>query len=93
MFRISEIAAIVGLSRTALLYYEKLGIIKSIRLPNSYHFTDLNKQLQELYCNRDPSAYKNCLIQPAGQIDLNLIIREKSNLDRIVATMGLKEMT
>ena len=57
------------------------------------HFTDLNKQLQELYCTRDPSAYKKCLIQPAGQIDLNLITREKSNLERIVATLGLKEMT
>ena len=57
------------------------------------HFTDLNRQLQELYCIRDPSAYKKCLIQPAGQIDRDLIIREKSNLDRIVATLGLKEMT
>ncbi|STG50062.1 transposase [Escherichia coli] len=57
------------------------------------HFTDLNKQLQELYCGRDPSAYKNCLIQPAGRIDLELISREKNNLDRIVATLGLKEMT
>lgn len=57
------------------------------------HFTDLNKQLQELYCTRDSSAYKKCLIQPAGQIDLDLITREKSNLDRIVATLGLKEMT
>ena len=57
------------------------------------HFTDLNKQLLELYCASDPSAYKKCLIQPAGQIDLDLIIREKSNIDRIVATLGLKEMT
>ncbi len=57
------------------------------------HFTDLNKQLQELHCTRPPSVYKNCQIQPAGQIDLDLIIREKSNLDRIVATLGLKEMT
>lgn len=57
------------------------------------HFTDLNRQLQELCCIRDPSAYKKYLIQPAGQIDRDLIIREKSNLDRIVATLGLKEMT
>ena len=57
------------------------------------HFTDLNKQLQELYSTRDISAYKKYLIQPTGQIDLNLITREKSNLDRIVATLGLKEMT
>ncbi len=57
------------------------------------HFTDLNRQLQELYCIRDPSAYKKFLIQLAGQIDRDLIIREKSNLERIVATLGLKEMT
>ncbi|HFD3737944.1 TPA: Tn3 family transposase [Pseudomonas aeruginosa] len=57
------------------------------------HFTDLNKQLQELYCARDPSIYKKGLIQPVGQIDLDLITREKKNLDRIVATLGLKEMT
>lgn len=57
------------------------------------HFTDLNRQLQELYCIRDPAAYKKFLIQPAGQIDLDLIIRAKSHLDRIVATLGLKEMT
>lgn len=46
------------------------------------HFTDLNKQLQELYCTRDPSTYKKCQIQPAGQIDLDLIIiiREKTIL-------------
>lgn len=55
------------------------------------HFTDLNRQLQELYCIKDPSVYKKCLIQPAGQIDRDLIIREKSNLDRIVATLGLKK--
>lgn len=44
-------------------------------------------------CIRDTSAYKKCLIQPAGQIDRDLIIREKRNLDRIVTTLGLKEMT
>ncbi|OON40250.1 methyltransferase [Izhakiella australiensis] len=36
MYRISEVAALVGLSRTTLLYYEKLGIVKGIRLPNGY---------------------------------------------------------
>ncbi len=57
------------------------------------HFTDLNRQLPELFCTGEPSAYKKCLIQPAGQIDLNLIAREKSNLERIITTLGLKEMT
>ncbi|PHM51777.1 putative resolvase [Xenorhabdus hominickii] len=46
-----------------------------------------------LYCADDPGMYKKCLIQPIGQIDRQLIIREKANIDQIVATLGLKEMT
>uniref|UniRef100_UPI001F01227C Tn3 family transposase n=1 Tax=Xenorhabdus sp. Sc-CR9 TaxID=2584468 RepID=UPI001F01227C len=56
-------------------------------------FTSLNAQLQTLYCADDPGIYRKCLIQPVGQIDNQLIIREKANIDRIVATLGLKEMT
>jgi Transposase and inactivated derivatives, TnpA family len=55
-------------------------------------FTDLEDQLQELYCADDPALYEKCLIRPVGQIDRPLIIGEKSNMDRIVATLGLKEM-
>lgn len=36
MYRISELAALTGLSRTALLYYEKLGLITGQRLENGY---------------------------------------------------------
>jgi TnpA family transposase len=32
-------------------------------------------------------------VQPAGQVDLAAIISEKGNIDRIVATLALKEMT
>jgi TnpA family transposase len=56
-------------------------------------FTDLDDQLQELYCAADPALYEKCLIQPVGQIDRQLIVNEKANIDRIVATLGLKEMT
>jgi TnpA family transposase len=56
-------------------------------------FTDLNAQLKELYCADDPSLYEKCLIRPVGQIDREAITREKSNIDQIVATLGLKEMT
>jgi hypothetical protein len=56
-------------------------------------FTDLDKQLREIYCAGDPAQYAHCLIQPAGQIDLQAIVDEKDNIDRIVATLGLKEMT
>ena len=56
-------------------------------------FTDLNDQLKELYCADDPAQYEKCLIRPAGKIDCDLIIKEKPNIDQIVATLGLKEMT
>lgn len=56
-------------------------------------FTDLEKQLKELYCADDPSLYEKCLIRPVGQIDLQAIADEKANIDQIVATLGLKEMT
>jgi TnpA family transposase len=56
-------------------------------------FTDMEGQLQELYCADDPALYEKCLIQPVGQVDRQLIASEKPNLDQIVATLGLKEMT
>jgi len=56
-------------------------------------FTNLEDQLQALYCADDPVLYEKCLIRPVGQIDQKLIISEKPNIDQIVATLGLKEMT
>ncbi len=56
-------------------------------------FTNMEGQLQELYCADDPVLYEKCLIRPVGQIDRQLIVSEKANIDRIVATLGLKEMT
>lgn len=56
-------------------------------------FTDLGDQLKELYSADDPALYDQCLIRPAGRIDRDLIVSEKPNLDQIVATLGLKEMT
>ncbi len=56
-------------------------------------FTNLEAQLKELYCADDPELYEKCLIRPVGQIDRQVIIDEKSNIDQIVATLGLKEMT
>ncbi|MGC5605191.1 Tn3 family transposase, partial [Klebsiella pneumoniae] len=56
-------------------------------------FTDLNANLKELYCADVPAQYQACLIRPVGKIDCVLIHREKPKIDRIVATLGLKEMT
>ena len=50
-------------------------------------------QLKELYCADDPALYEKCLIRPVGQIDRQRIVDEKANIDQIVATLGLKEMT
>ena len=56
-------------------------------------FTSLEAQLKHLYCGCDQEEYANFLISPAGQIDRELIVSEKDNIDRIVATLGLKEMS
>lgn len=55
-------------------------------------FTDIEAQRKHLYCGRDPSEYKDCLIQPAGQLDRKLIEEDWPNQQRIIATLALKEM-
>src|ERR1700721_4861727 len=49
--------------------------------------------LNHLYCGCYPEEYSNFMIPPTGQIDRKLIASEKANIDRIVATLGLKEMS
>ena len=56
-------------------------------------FTNLQTQLLHLYSGVEPTKYEKFLIQPVDQIDRELIVSEKANIDRIVATLGLKEMT
>ena len=56
-------------------------------------FTNLQAQRKHLYCGRDVAEYRDCVIRPAGRIDHQLIAAEKANLDRVVATLGLKEMS
>jgi len=56
-------------------------------------FTNLDDQLKELYCADDPALYEKYLIRPVGQVDLPVIVDEKPNMNQIVATLGLKEMT
>ena len=47
MYRISELATKVGLSRSTLLYYEKLGLISSTRQANGYRACS-DQDLQQL---------------------------------------------
>ena len=55
--------------------------------------TDPDERLKDLYCADDPALYESCLVRPVGQIDRQAIIDEKANIDRIIATLGLKDMT
>jgi TnpA family transposase len=56
-------------------------------------FTSLQDQLKHLYCGIYKEEYAKFLIPPVGQIDRELIVSEKDNIDRIVATLGLKEIS
>lgn len=55
-------------------------------------FTNLNDQLKNLYCGNDIKIYADFLIKPITQIDQQVIIEQKSSIDRLVATLALKEM-
>jgi TnpA family transposase len=54
-------------------------------------FTSLQAQLPHLFCTGDISRYAGFLLPPAGQIDRRLIAAELGTIDRIVATLALKE--
>jgi TnpA family transposase len=56
-------------------------------------FTNLEVQLPHLHCASGLARYADYLVPPAGQIDRDVIAAEKANIDRIVATLGLKEMS
>lgn len=64
MYKISELASRVGLSRSTLLYYEKIGLLRSQRSANGYrYYTDTD--LQQLILIRQLQAgglsLKECL--------------------------------
>lgn len=56
-------------------------------------FTSLQAQLPHLYCANDLAQYESYPLSPAGRIDRRMIAAEQENIDRIVATLGLKEMS
>jgi TnpA family transposase len=69
------------------------AILHWFNLSLAPRFTNPQAQVKQLYCGGNAKDYENHLIQPAGQIDRELIVSEKANIDRIVATLALKEMT
>lgn len=84
MYRISEIASRAGLSRTTLLYYEKLGLIAGQRAANGYRvYTDADVQrlflLQQLQAGG--LSLKECQACLDGKIDRSLLQRRLETLD------------
>lgn len=56
-------------------------------------FTDIEAQRKHIYSGYNLDEYSDCLIQPVGKLNRQLMEEEWPNLQRIIATLGLKEMT
>ena len=84
MYKISEFAAMVGLSRTALLYYEKQKLISSVRLENGYRiYTDNDLQrvrlIQQLLAGG--LTLKECKLCLEAKVDKQLLQNRLETLD------------
>lgn len=56
-------------------------------------FINSQAQLKHLYRGPEQAGYTDFMIQSVGEIDRDLIGTEKTNLDYIATTLGLKEMS
>ena len=56
-------------------------------------FTDIQAQRKHLYATGTMTEYDKYLIKPSGQIDRQIIENQWGNLQRIIATLALKETT
>ncbi|CAM3820580.1 MerR family transcriptional regulator [Parendozoicomonas haliclonae] len=84
MYRISELAEQVGLSRTALLYYEKQGLIKGRRQSNGYRiYSDHDVQRLRLVQNllAGGLTLKECKACLDARIDRSLLQNRLQQLD------------
>lgn len=84
MFLISELAKRVGVSRTTLLYYEKLGVIRGQRLDNGYRFyTELDAQRLTLAMQLQAGglSLKECITCLNGKLDKDILSERLRLLD------------
>jgi len=88
VYKISELAAKVGLSRTALLYYEKQKIISGRRLENGYRVYS-DKDLQRLRLIQQLLAggltLKECKVCLEAKINRQLLQNRLNTLDKEIA--------
>ncbi|REL29244.1 methyltransferase domain-containing protein [Thalassotalea euphylliae] len=96
MYRISELTNQVGLSRTALLYYEKLGLIKGQRQANGYRLysaldVEQVKFIQQLQLGG--LSLKECKTCLAHQVDKEMLKQRLAKLDEeILQKQQAREM-
>ncbi|ADN75979.1 transcriptional regulator, MerR family [Ferrimonas balearica DSM 9799] len=88
MYRISELAQQVGLSRTALLYYEKQGLIQGQRQANGYRlYSDQDLQRVRLIQKLQAGGLtlKECQACLDARIDRPLLQQRLQQLDQELA--------
>ncbi|MDH0645735.1 MerR family transcriptional regulator [Pseudomonas sp. GD03858] len=88
MYRISELAAKLGLARSTLLYYEKLGLLSSRRQANGYrHYSEQDLQqlrlLQQLQAGG--LSLKECQACLQGRMDRSVLLARLHTLDEQIA--------
>lgn len=88
MYRISELASKAGLSRSTLLYYEKLGLIKFRRSGNGYRYF-IDADLQRLTLIQQLQAggltLQECKASIDSRLDKQLLERRLQSLDKEIA--------
>ncbi|MBY5991477.1 MerR family transcriptional regulator [Ferrimonas balearica] len=107
MYRISELADLVGLSRTALLYYEKQKLIRGRRLDNGYRvYSDDDVQrvrliqklqaggltLKECRACLDARIDRALLTERLAQLDAELAQKQQSR-DLLAALLGQGDLS
>lgn len=89
MYHISELAQHVNLSRSTLLYYEKLGLIKAKRQTNGYRYYS-NNDLQRIRLLQQLQAggltLKECQSCLDGKINRDMLMDRLQVLEQEIAT-------
>ncbi|MGF1689326.1 MerR family transcriptional regulator [Photobacterium japonica] len=88
MYRISQLADKLGISRTTLLYYEKLGLIKGRRLDNGYRsYTEHDVQRLTLLQNLQAGGLtlKECQACLETKVERHMLAERLRLLDEEIA--------
>lgn len=88
MYRISELAEKVGLSRSTLLYYEKLGLLQGVRQTNGYRLYS-DKDVQQLHLLQQLQAggltLKECKSFLDSKVQRSVLEKRLQQLDEDIA--------